>query len=364
MRTFLALLSNSPKQLWEICRLAPKGYLMHLIVTEDMLCKIAALITPGFVTYYMNSGAESMMKAVYYARYRRLGTLPLDIYYHLKAAEEPLYCFTGAKAIVMTCEGAVHVRIGRKVYDATIFELPSGWYPAFLTEFSNQYQVPSNIPVSPTGEYFFTYLTWKMKLAHPISNIEVRLYEAWWAEQNPPEQAKIIEEMKEHGKQPPIRCMRFMEATLREKAYIIRYCLRKIPMQVIDDFIENDIFCREWAEQLGIIPDELREPRFGDQLMPRSGFDCDGWEAEAAKLPESVSHDFSYIIFFLVIFINQSYHSVPNHPVAIRKESCLCTPSSRTTPLPYDRDYSSHGLCFRTKGCSAAACAAYAAYNG
>jgi hypothetical protein len=227
---------------------------MDLITMEDGSGFIAAHISPQHVTYYCNSGAESLDVALYYQRFNKPKGRKINSDYHMQTAASLFVGFTGSKAVYLTDGGSYYFRIGRNVYDATIFELPTGWYPDFATEFSIQYKIPSNLPQSPNGEYYFAFLIWKLRNGHPLSDMDRKLFEAWFMDQTPSQEKEICNDIRSVGREIPMGCLKFMRMTPQEQAFHCRFSVPEIHPGILTALIDEGIFSREWAQALGLCP--------------------------------------------------------------------------------------------------------------
>ncbi|KAF8536983.1 hypothetical protein BDD12DRAFT_888656 [Trichophaea hybrida] len=254
MRTLLAIFNRNPSYVFETCRICPEGYSMDVISMEDGTGFVAAHISPQHVTYYCNSGAESFDVALYYQRFNKAKNCTINSMYHIQTAANLFIGFSGSKAVYMTKGGSYFFRIGRQVYDATIFDFPRGWFPDFATDFSIQYKIPSNLPQSPDGEYYFAFLIWKLRNGHPLSDMDRKLFEAWFMDQTPSQAKEICDDIRSVGREIPMGCIKFMNMSPEEQAFHSRFLVPEIHSGILTALIDEGIFSREWAQSLGLCP--------------------------------------------------------------------------------------------------------------
>lgn len=225
---------------------------------------IAAHVSPRHVTYYCNSGAESFDVPLYYQQIaRKTKGTRIDLQYHIEAASDLLFGFSGSKATYMSVRGCggdgrtdpfYSFRIGRQRYDATVFELPPLWYPDFATGFSRRYMIPSNLPPSPDGEYYFAYLVWKLRTHQQLSGLEEKLFLIRFMDQTPSQAREIHDRVWGPKTQIPESCLRYMEMSRKEQRSSRENNVYELPAGWLDALIDEGAFTRQWADWVGLVP--------------------------------------------------------------------------------------------------------------
>jgi hypothetical protein len=168
LRTILAILPLSPHLAFKASELFPEGYYLEIICIEDGSRFFACHVSPKYLTYYANTGFETLDLVAYYQRHN----LPeeINLKFHEKTIPELFYSFPGRRAEYLSrlAENKVFT-INRYPYDPCIYELPKDWKAEFKTPWHIEHKIPSNIPNSPEGDYFFEYLQWKLRVGKPVS---------------------------------------------------------------------------------------------------------------------------------------------------------------------------------------------------
>ena len=226
---------------------------------------IAAHVSPRRITYYCNSGAESFDVPLYYQQITKRVEGPridIDLHYHIQAALELLFGFSGSKATYMSVRGSggdggiypfCSFRIGRQRYDTTAFEFPPLWCPDFATDFSAQYLIPSNLPRSPDGEYYFAYLVWKLRTHQQLSGLDEKLFLILFMDQTPEQAKEIHDYVQGPETQIPESCQRYMRMSGEEQRSFGNG-VYELPANVLDALIDGGAFTRQWADWVGLVP--------------------------------------------------------------------------------------------------------------
>jgi hypothetical protein len=148
--------------------LFPEGYYLEIICIEDGSRFFACHVSPKYLTYYANTGFETLDLVAYYQRHKF--SEEINLKFHEKTIPELFYSFPGRRAEYLSrlAENKVFT-INRYPYDPCIYELPKDWKAEFKTPWHIEHKIPSNIPNSPEGDYFFEYLQWKLRVGKPVS---------------------------------------------------------------------------------------------------------------------------------------------------------------------------------------------------
>ena len=267
----MAIVGRDPQLVFETCEMISsphKGYSMDVMAIGDAgsgSSFIAAHVSPRRITYYCNSGAESFDVPLYYQKITKGAKGPrvdIDLHYHIQAALELLFGFSGSKATYMSVRGSggdggtypfCSFRIGRQRYDTTVFEFPPLWRPDFATDFSAQYLIPSNLPRSPDGEYYFAYLVWKLRTHQQLSGLDEKLFLILFMDQTPEQAKEIHDYVQGPGTQIPESCQRYLKMSGEEQRSFGNG-VHELPANVLDALIDGGAFTRQWADWVGLVP--------------------------------------------------------------------------------------------------------------
>ena len=248
LRTLLVILTPLPELFRLFSEVMPPGYSIHIVNTRDECNQfIAALVTPRRVGYYYNAGVATADMAAFYMQRKKRENQSPDLTFHEEAVPALFSCLSGSRAIFLSPDGRSQIfRVNRFCYDACIFQLPERWEPEFLTNFSHEHKVPSNIPPSPDGDYFFAYLITRIKAGKMLSKYHAKFFEAWFVNQHQTQMEQLVEEVEEAGQSLPLACIVYMKLEYSEK--MTRYNPPPALRFIVDKYIEAGVFCADWVD--------------------------------------------------------------------------------------------------------------------
>jgi hypothetical protein len=288
MRTLIAIFDVNPLLIQRSTQFCPANYDIDLIVLVGTSGFIAALISQAHVTYYANCGAETFDRALFYRDLKSTKGRKIDLEFHKTAVPELFEWFPGAAAQYISRDGTMNFVIGRYKYDLEIFELPNDFIPLYETELSQKARVPTNLPRSPGGEYYFAWLVLRLKIGqgYAFTPLDLTMLKYYLKYRHTKQQVQeFCESIHEVGQTVPSLCTEWLESG---ESIHLDDDEWPVSLHLVAILIEAGVFDVDCARVEGLFPFDENHTKY---LVAPETLDTDSYTDFANQSGESLFAD-------------------------------------------------------------------------